>query len=47
MPRSASSALFLGIGLAIILVILVVILVLMSNPPNKWVDRVSKDREKK
>ncbi|HET8550604.1 MAG TPA: hypothetical protein VFL57_21485 [Bryobacteraceae bacterium] len=46
MPRSASAALFVGIALAAVLVILVVVLVLLSNPPNKWVDRVTKDKEK-
>jgi hypothetical protein len=44
--RTASGALFIGIALAAVLVILVVVLVLLSNPPNKWVDRVTKDKEK-
>jgi hypothetical protein len=46
MQRSASGAIFIGIALALVLVILVVVLVLLSNPPNKWVDRVTKDKER-
>jgi hypothetical protein len=46
MQRSASSAIFIGIALALVLVILVVVLVLLSNPPDKWVDRVTKDKER-
>jgi hypothetical protein len=45
MQRSPSAAIFVGIALAFVLVILVVILVLLSNPPNKWVDRVTKNKE--
>jgi hypothetical protein len=47
MPRSASAALFVGIALAVVLVVLIVALVLLSNPPTKWVDRVSKDKERR
>lgn len=34
----------IGIGLAIFLVVMVIVLVLLSNPPNKWVERLSPDR---
>ena len=34
-----------GFALALFLVVLLVILVLLTNPPNRWVQRMSREKK--